>query len=254
MNRRFLALGALMMLCGAQAALAAQVTVLSAGAIEPGIRPALAAFEQASGHSVSLTFATAPQIRQRIEAGALVDVLIAPPAVLDELEKASKISAERAQRVTIGRVGLGVAVRPGAALPDISNADAVKRAVLDADSLVFNRASTGLYFEALLTKMGLAAQALPKSTRYADGASVMEHVLRGQGREIGFGAITEIVLFRNKGLQLVGPLPPELQNFTAYAATAMTARPAGETQALLQHLASPAMKAAFAAAGIDQAP
>ncbi|MEO8807166.1 MAG: substrate-binding domain-containing protein [Burkholderiaceae bacterium] len=181
-------------------------------------------------------------------------MLIAPPAVLDELEKASKISADRAQRVLIGRVGLGVAVRPGAAPPDISNADAVKRAVLEADSLVFNRASTGLYFEALLKKMGLDAQALPKSTRYPDGASVMEHVLHGQGREIGFGAITEIVLLRSKGLQLVGPLPAELQNFTAYAATTMTAQPAGEARALLQHLASPAMKAAFAAAGIDQVP
>ena len=240
--------------CGAQAALAAEVTVLSAGAIEPGMRPALAAFEKASGHSVSLTFATAPQIRQRIEAGTVVDVLIAPPAVLDELEKSSKINADRAQRVPIGRVGLGVAVRPGAAQPDISNADAVKRAVLEADSLVFNRASTGLYFETLLKKMGIDAQALPKTTRYPDGASVMEHVLHGKGREIGFGAITEIVLLRDKGLQLVGPLPPELQNFTAYAATPMKAQPTGEAQALLRHLASPAMKAAYAAAGIDQSP
>ena len=79
----------------------------------------------------------------------------------------------------------GVAVRSGAALPDISNAEAVKRAGLEADSLVFNRASTGHYFEAVLNKMGLHAQALPNSTRYADGASVMEHVLHGQGREIG---------------------------------------------------------------------
>jgi molybdate transport system substrate-binding protein len=254
MNRRALSIGAALLLCGAQAALAAQISVLSAGAIEPGIRPALAAFEKASGHSVTLTFATAPQIRQRIEAGAVVDMLIAPPAVLDELEQAGKIGADRTQRVPIGRVGLGVAVRPGAALPDISNADALKRAVLEADSLVFNRASTGLYFEALLKKMGIDAEALPKSTRYADGASVMEHVLHGKGREIGFGAITEIVLLRGKGLQLVGPLPPELQNFTAYMATSMKAQPTGETQALLQHLASPAMQAAYRAAGIDESP
>ena len=63
--------------------------MLSAAAIEPGIRPALAAFKQASGHRVALSFATAPPIRQRIEAGASFDVLIAPPAVLDELERAS---------------------------------------------------------------------------------------------------------------------------------------------------------------------
>ena len=254
MNRRSLSAAAGLLACCAQAVFAAQITVLSAGAIEPGVRPALAAFEKASGHSVSLTFATAPQIRQRIEAGAVVDVLIAPPAVLDELEKSATISTDRARRVPIGRVGLGVAVRPGAALPDISNADAVKRAVLEADSLVFNRASTGLYFETLLKKMGIEAQALPKTTRYPDGASVMEHVLHGKGREIGFGAITEIVLLQGKGLQLVGPLPPELQNFTAYAATAMKAPSSEAAQALLQHLASAAMREAFAAAGIDQAP
>ena len=239
------------LLCSVHAAFAAQISVLSAGAIEPGIRPALAAFEKASGHSIVLTFATAPQIRQRIGAGEAFDMVIAPPAVLDELEKAAKVGAERA---AIGRVGIGVAVRPGAARPDISNAEAVKRAVLEADSLVFNRASTGLYFEGLLKKMGLEAQALPKSTRYADGASVMEHVLHGKGRELGFGAITEIVLLSAKGLQLVGPLPPELQNLTAYAATPMKAPPSGDVQALMRHLASTETRAGFAAAGIDQAP
>ncbi len=63
--------------------------------------------------------------------------------------------------------------------------------------------------------MGIDAQVAPKTTRYADGASVMHHVLWGQGREIGVGAITEIVLLRAQGLQFVGPLPAPLQNFTA---------------------------------------
>ena len=245
---------AVLWVCSVQAAFAAQITVLSAGAIEPGIRPALAAYEKASGHAIVLTFATAPQIRQRIESGAVFDVLIAPPALLDELEKTSKVNADRAQRVSIGQVGLGVAVRSGAVRPDISNPEAVKRAVLEADSLVFNRASTGLYFEGLLKKLGIDAQALPKSTRYPDGASVMDHVLKGQGREIGFGAITEIVLLRDQGLQFVGPLPPELQNFTAYAATAMKPRSTSEVQALLRQLASPEAKAGYVATGIDQAP
>ena len=79
-------------------------------------------------------------------------------------------------------------------------------------------------------------------------------MLHGQGRGIGFGAITEIVLLRDKGLQLVAPLPSELLNFTAYAATPMKALPSDEAQALLRHLASASMRAAFAAAGIDQAP
>ena len=257
MTMRTLLRGTLLFACMAQAALAAEISVLSAGAVEPGLRPALAAFETASGHRVTLTFATAPQIRQRIEAGAAFDVVIAPPAVLDALEKASKIVADRSQRVTLGRVGVGVAVRPGAPLPDISTAESLKREVLAADSLVFNRASTGLHFETVLKKLGVEEPALAKATRYADGASVMEHVLRGGGRELGFGAITEILLLRDKGLQLVGPLPPELQNLTAYVASPTTAAPSAApdaARALLQHLGSPATRVGYAAAGIGQVP
>ena len=240
-----------------QAALAADICVLSAGAIEPGIRPALAAFQATSGHHVTLTFATAPQICQRIEAGAAFDVVIAPPAVLDALAQASKISADKVQRVAIGRVGVGVAVRSGAPLSELSSAASLKRELLAADSLVFNRASTGAHFETVLKTLGIEAQAAAKTTRYPDGASVMEHVLKGTGRELGVGAITEFLLLRDKGLQLAGPLPPEVQNFTSYAAVAAAvaavagrAQASDATAALLSHLRSPATQAGFVAAGI----
>lgn len=230
------------------AANAAELRVLSGGAVEPGVRPVIAAFEKASGQTVALSFATAPQIRQRIEAGERFDVVIAPPAVLDAL--ATKLDADPAQRVPIGSVGLGVAVRPGAAWPDIASAEAFRRALLDADSLVFNRASTGLYFEGLLKQLGIEAETAPKTTRYPDGASVMEHVLHGRGRELGIGAITEILLVRDKGLQFVGSLPAALQNLTTYTASATSARPSPEVRALLTHLASRDATAAYRAAGI----
>jgi molybdate transport system substrate-binding protein len=252
MKTNLAALAALFTL-GLQAASAAELRVLSAGAVEPGLRPVLAAFEKASGHHVALSFASAPQIRERIGAGAAAfDVVIAPPAVLDDLESGARIAPDRTQRVTIGRVGIGLAVRPGAPRPDISNADAFKRTLQEADSVVFNRASTGLYVETLLKRLGLDVQA--KSTRYPDGAMVMAHVLRGQGREVGRGATTEILLLRDQGLQFVGPLPPDLQNFTVYRATA-TAAPAERdaAQALLKHLATPDARASFVTAGIDAA-
>jgi len=238
--------------CGLSVAHAAELRVLSAGAVEPGLRPALTAFEKASGHTVQLSFATAPQIRERVAAGAAAfDVVIAPPAVLDELEAAARIANDRTQRVTIGRVGLGVAVRPGAPRPDIATPEAFKRALVEADSLVFNRASTGLYVETLLKRLGVDAQG--KSTRYPDGASVMVHVLHGQGREIGLGAITEILLVRDQGLQFVGPLPPELQNHTTYVAAPVRADAAPAAHALLRHLASAPVQAMFADAGIEAA-
>jgi D-tyrosyl-tRNA(Tyr) deacylase len=88
--------------------------------------------------------------------------------------------------------------------PDIANAEALKRSVLAADSLVFNRASTGLYLEGLLKKMDVYTQVEGKTTRYPDGAAVMEHVIKGKGNEIGFGAMTEILLYQGKGLKFVG--------------------------------------------------
>jgi molybdate transport system substrate-binding protein len=223
--------------------------VLSAGAVEPGLRAAAAAFQKHSGHSVSIIFNTAPEIRKRIGGGESFDVVIAPPAALDEFAAAGKVTAER---VNLGRVGLGVAVRPGAAVPDISSSEALKRSVLQADSIVFNRASSGIYFENLLKKMGIYEQVEAKTTRYADGAAVMEHVLKGKGREIGFGPVTEVLQHREKGLKLVGPLPPEVQNYTSYAAAPMTAAANAElAKGLVRYLGSPESKALFVGAGID---
>src|SRR3989454_1347704 len=229
-------------------AMAAEIRVLSAGAVEPGLRAAAAAFQKQSGHTVNIAFNTAPEIRKRIGAGEAFDVVIAPPAALDEF--AGKVAADR---VALGRVGLGVAVRPGAAVPDISSADALKRSVLQTESIVFNRASSGIYLENLLKKMGIYEQVEAKTTRYSDAAAVMEHVLKGKGREIGFGPVTEILQHRDKGLKLVGPLPPEVQNYTSYSAAPMTAAANSElARVLVRYLGSPESKALFVGAGIDQ--
>jgi molybdate transport system substrate-binding protein len=144
-----------------------------------------------------------------------------------------------------------VAVRDGAAAPNISNADAVRKAVLSAESLVFNRASTGLYLEGLLKKMDSYSQIESKTTRYADGASVLEHVIKGKGNEIGFGAMTEILLYTGKGLKLVGPLPADIQNYTSYTAAPLAS---GSQQALAEQfvsfLSGPVGKPLFVASGI----
>src|SRR3989441_1846943 len=230
-------------------AMAAEIRVLSAGAVEPGLRAAVAAFKKQSGHDVNITFNTAPEVRKRIAGGDAFDVVIAPPAALDEFAGAGKVTADRAN---LGRVGLGVAVRPGAAVPDISSADALKRSVLAAESIVFNRASSGIYLENLFKKMGIYEQVEAKTTRYSDAAAVMEHVLKGKGREIGFGPVTEILQHRDKGLKLVGPLPPEVQNYTSYSAAPMTAAANSElARVLVRYLGSPESKALFVGAGID---
>ena len=227
---------------------AAELAVLSAGAIEPGLKAAAAAFEKQNGHAVKITFNTAPELKKRMDANPAIDVVIAPPAVIGEFAAAGKLAETRAN---VGRVGMGVAVRDGAPAPDISSAEALKRSVLAADSLVFNRASTGLYLEGLLRKMDVYTQVEGKTTRYPDGASVMEHVIKGKGNEIGFGAITEILLYQGKGLKFVGPVPAEVQNYTSYTAAPLAS---GKQQALAQEfvsfLSGPVGKPLFVAAGV----
>jgi len=224
------------------------ITVLSGGAVEPGLNAAAAAFHKETGHAVKITYNTTPQIRKRVAAGETFDVVIAPPAAIKEFAAAGKVGFGGAE---VGKVGLGVVVRPGAPVPDIANADAIKRAVLEAESIVFNRASSGLYFEGLLKKMGVYEQIEAKAARYATGAEVMEHLLKGKGKEVGFGPITEILQYKDKGLRLVGPLPEDIQNYTSYTAVAMSAGTnKEEAQQLVRYLGGPG-KRLFVAAGIE---
>ena len=146
----------------------------------------------------------------------------------------------------------GVAVRPGAPVPAIASGDDIKKAVLEAESVVFNRASTGMYFENLLKKMGVWEQVEPKTTRYTTGAEVMEHALKGKGKEVAFGPITEILLEKEHGLVFVGPLPPDVQNYTSYVAVPMSAGTQMEAaRALVEFLGGPMGKPLFVAAGIE---
>jgi molybdate transport system substrate-binding protein len=236
-----------LMLAGAVQA--AEITVMSGGAIEPGLRAAAAAFEKQSGHKVAITFQTTPQMRKRVAAGDTFDVIIAPPAAVKDFAAAGKVDAGG---VDVGRVGSGVAIRPGAPVPAIATVDDIKRTVLEAESIVFNTATTGLYFENLLKKWGIYEQVQGKAVRYTTGAEVMKHALKGKGREVAFGPITEILLEKQHGLILVGPFPPEIQNYTSYIASPMSA---GSQKAVAQEfvkfLGGPAGKPLFVAAGIE---
>jgi molybdate transport system substrate-binding protein len=128
----------------------------------------------------------------------------------------------------------------------------LKAALLAADTLVYNTASTGLYLERLFERLGVADQLKAKTTRHANGEAVMLHVIGGSGRQIGFGAMTEIKLFEAKGLKLVGPLPADVQNFTSYAAALATNAPQREAaRAFIAALATPEAKQALSGAGIE---
>jgi molybdate transport system substrate-binding protein len=227
--------------------------VLSAGAVKPGLSRVADAFGAETDFTVKISFATAPSILARLRgdtaSSETADIVIAPPSVLDDLVSGEKYSV--AERTLVGRIGVGVMVRENAPPPAISTVDEFKQSVLDAESLVYNQASTGIYLEGLFDRLGIGAKLLSKSTRYADFAAVLDHVRKGKGREIGFGAATVIVENTAKGVKFVGALPSEIQNYTSYVAAILPNRTV-QTSAreFLRYLESPHARSLLAAAGI----
>jgi molybdate transport system substrate-binding protein len=225
------------------------VTILSAGAVEPGLDAALAQFRKTSGNGAAVSFNTAPQIRERIAKGEKFDVVVVPPAVMDAFAKDGRVGSER---VMLGSVGQGVAVHPSTPVPDVSSVEALKRALSEADAVVYNRATGGQYIDGMLKKIGVYPDIERKTVRYESAGEVMQHLAKGGRREIGFGPIPEIMMYTKKGVRYVGPLPAEVQQKNAYVASMMreAANPDG-AGALLRFLASPAAKAALAAGGVE---
>src|SRR5262249_22544821 len=168
-----------------------------------------------TGNQVKIVFATTPEMRRLVGEGVAPDVLIAPPQALDEFAKSGRVDATA--RVLLGRVGVGVVIRDGAPKPDVSTVEALKRALLDADAVVYNRASSGLYVEGLLQRLGLAEQIAAKTKRYI-GTDMIEPLINGHGREIGFMPVVQILNWRGRGLELAGPLPADIQHHTIYSA------------------------------------
>jgi len=227
-----------------------EILVLSAGAIEPGLLDAVELFRMQRGREVRITWATTPVIERRVAGGEKADVVIATRQAIDGFIGEKKVSREEC--VALGRVGIGMVVRDRAPAPDISSVGALKYAVLDADSVVFNRASSGLQVERILGKIGILDRIQAKTVRYGNGPAMMEHLIKGKGKEIGFGAITEILMFRDKGLKLAAPLPEEEQHYTDYVAAPMIAAPDGEGARLFTtYLDTPEARGLFAARGIE---
>jgi molybdate transport system substrate-binding protein len=223
-----------------------EISVLSGAAVEPALLAAAEVFRERTGTNVKITFATTPDIRRLIAAGEAPDVVIAPPATLDELAKSGKIDSDA--QVPLGRVGVGIVIRDGAPRPDVSTTDALKRAVLDADSVVYNRASSGLYVEGLLQRLGLAELVEAKTKRYI-GTDMIEPLIHGKGKEIGFMPVVQILNWRGRGLQLAGPLPDDVQNYTTYAAAPASGSEGG--LAFVRFLGTPDAKAIFVGEGIE---
>lgn len=226
--------------------------ILGAGPVKRGVSRLAAEFEKRSGHKVSVEFIGAPGVSERVLAGEAIDVAVVPQSAMDEFEKQGKVVA--GTRGMMGRSRMGIVVKKGAAMPDISTTDAFKRAMLDAASIVVNVASSGVYMVKLLEKLGIGDKTGNKVLKLPDTVKVMEHVAGAPAGAVGVGQLAEISELVEKGvaIALVAPLPEAIQNVTAYnAAVPAASREPEAGRELARFLASAEAKAVFAATGID---
>lgn len=227
----------------------ATIKVLGAGPVKRGVTQIAAQFEKETGHRVSVEFTGAPTVRERVLAGEAVDVAVVPQSAMEEFVAQGKVAAEL--RVTLGRSRMGLAMRKGAAAPDLASVESFKRAVAAADAVVVNVASSGNYVVKLLEKLGFAAD---KAVKQPDTVKVMDHVAASAQNLLGAGQLPEIRELVDKGvaIALAGPLPDELQSITGYdAAVTRASANAAAAAEFMKHLATPAARAAMAATGID---
>ena len=246
--RALLLIGVLAM--GAWRAEAAELQVLSAGAMRSIVTELAAAFEKETSNPVKLTFGTVGALKLKLADGAPADVVILTQEAMQEMARQGAVV--EGSWTAIGRTGIGVAVRDGAPKPDISNPEALKRTLLATKSLVYvdpaQGGTSGIHFAGVLQKLGIAEAVKPKTT-LVPGGYPAELVAKGQV-DLVVHQISEIVPV--KGVTLVGPLPKELQKTTVYAAgvTVASAAPP-ESRAFVAFLARPDFKPKLAAAGLD---
>ena len=229
-----------------------ELRVLSAGAVKSGVAQVANEFERATGTRVTVEFNTAPELRKRIAAGEAADVIVAPPAAMDEFQKLGNIAA--GTRGFVGRSRMGVVVHAGAPAPDVSDTAAFRRTLAAATAVIYNKASSGIYSAKLMEKLGLDKELGAKIVVVDTGGVVMKTVEQKGPGAVGLAQISEVMVMIAKGcrVKLAAPLPDEIQNVTSYdaAATASSASP-DAARRLARQLTSDAARKVFAATGIS---
>ena len=228
----------------------ADIKVLSTHAVEEVLRELGPSFEHASGARLMIDYDPANALKRKIEDGVAFDVAIVTRPVIDALAEQGKVVRESC--VDIGRSGLGIAVRKGAAMPEVTSSDAFKRALLAARSVVRSREGTsGLYFESLLTRLGIA-EAMRGKIVLGGSGRIAELVARGEA-DMAVQQIPELLPV--EGVDIAGPLPDELQLYTVFSAgISAVCKTKDVATAFVDVLAAPAASALFKAKGLERVP
>jgi molybdate transport system substrate-binding protein len=226
---------------------AAEIKLFASGALKEAYLELIPAFERASGHKVSLEWSSTTEIRKRVSAGEIHDLVI-----LGDSGTAVLIGDGRlvgATRMVFAKSGISVAVRAGAPRPDISSADAIRKSLLAAKSVGYSEGASGTYLIGMFQKLGVYDHVKAKASIAGANIPVGDKVANGE-TEIGFHQLSELLPV--KGIDIIGPLPGELQYMTVFSGAihgAATARDAAS--ALMVFLTAPAAQEVLKKHGLE---
>ena len=232
---------------------AAELKVLSAIGMQSVLEGLGPKFERATGHKLAISFATAGAAIKRAQGGEAVDVVIATRQGIDGLVKNGKAAADNV--TTLASAGISVAIRKGAPRPDISSPDALKRTLLAAKSISYvdpaSGGASGIHFIKVLDRLGIANEMKSKTIFPNPKTPAEVGVLVANGEaEIGVHVIVELVSVA--GIDIVGPLPGDLQNIIVFAAAVMaSAKDAEAAKALVTFLRTPEAVAVIRTKGME---
>ena len=241
-----------LLLATANVAAAAQIKVLAGSAIETAMAVLIPQFEQSSGHQVTFDFNGAiGAMTERVQKGEAADVVIVSRPQIESLANQGKVVS--GSSADIAKVGVGLFVRKGAPKPDIGSVDGFKRTMLEAKSIGWNDPAAGapvsIYMIGVLERLGIADAMTPKTVAFKQRSERFEAVARGDV-EIGFNQISEIIAA--PGVELVGPLPGPIQNYTLFASGIVaTSQEQDAAHALIRFISSPAAQPTWKAKGFE---
>jgi len=224
---------------------AAEIKVLSTVGMQPATAELIPRFERETGHTVVVTYGLAAVLKTQFLDGAPADVLILTGPIVEDLAKQGKVVAD--SKVDVARSGVGIGVKAGAPKPDIATPEALKRAVLAAKSVGFSKeGASGVAFARVLERLGIAEQVRAK---YKDTGTKAGEMLVAGDIELGAAQVPELMAV--PGVDVVGPLPAELQTVTVFSVgLAAEAKEADAAKALIQFLAGPAAAPVYKAKGL----
>jgi molybdate transport system substrate-binding protein len=225
------------------------ITGISSMATRQLLAELAAAYTQRTGVTVAIESVGGVDAAKRVQAGEAFDVVVLASDAIDKLLAAGHLLT--GSRVDLVHSGVAVAVRKAAAHPDIGSEDALRHAVLSARSLSYSTGPSGVQLAKLFERWGIAAEIAPRIVQAPPGVPVGTLVARGEV-EVGFQQLSELIHL--DGIDIVGPLPPEVQIVTTFSAGvgALSAQPQAVVE-LLAFLASPDAASAKRRQGMEPA-